>query len=827
MKSFDDPVVLRGLSDNSITDIVEHNGAVWMSTGAGLSFHYFDSLFWNQYNRNNGLTGDAVSAMYSAGETLWVAGNHFDTVGTEEITVADGLFFTDDDGQTWHNLEVENTTGAYRVVYDIDGVDDKIFCASWIGGLIGSFDGGQTWKNIYFNASDSITATDPGYLVDDSAIWSNMYFSAVVDTTHPDSLVLWAGCVAGLRRFIYAPSYLKPNSRYILDCSAADSFVYICGDRGLTRIAFDSTAADTLGTFFWSSFVSDGLPGPTVTAAYELGDRLFVGTAESVDGEGTGVAVSDDYGVSFSSGLNGLDDVTGSRKYAVEFAAVGSHLFMAALDAGLYVSSDTGQNWQKVYLDSADTTLDNGRNVINSIAADSSNLWIGTDSGVVLAYISDLGAVDSTKYTVFDDAANSGIRSYRVGVQNISATEGVIDSTIIWSINHPLDTAVGDYAVFYSNNYGETWSTDELNLVGTKYNDMAFINNLIYLVGLNVFNQSPNRIFWYPTPGSLIKDRQLGTITFSGLDLTSIFVRSDTIFLGSENGFAISPPGGSVNIIWSIYRANTDPAAFDKVTTYIYPYISGNFVNVLDIQPLDDGQSRVWASTRAAATGEVVAVSTSTVDGLNWNILLTGLEAWNFAFNGPEVFAATSYGLQYSPDTGYTWQTITIDGVLAPPASPAGQDTTANFVSFSMDSNTFITAVTVMRDTLWVGTLENGAARIALEDIGTDNWEIFRFYDDAADIYAYPVPFSMNGNEYLYFHYPVKKEGYVTIEVFDFAMDLVATPVQNEFKTSDVYFTDRWDGRLESGAPIAVGIYYFKVSISSGETYWGKLAIIP
>ncbi|RKX28917.1 MAG: hypothetical protein DRP46_07955, partial [Candidatus Zixiibacteriota bacterium] len=77
MMSFDEPNVLRGLSDNSITDIIDHNGAVWMSTGAGLSFSYYDDYFWNQYDSTNGLNSDAVSAMYSAGETLWVAGNYF------------------------------------------------------------------------------------------------------------------------------------------------------------------------------------------------------------------------------------------------------------------------------------------------------------------------------------------------------------------------------------------------------------------------------------------------------------------------------------------------------------------------------------------------------------------------------------------------------------------------------------------------------------------------------------------------------------------------------------------------------------------------------
>ena len=819
MMSFDEPNVLRGLSDNSITDIIDHNGAVWMSTGAGLSFSYYDDYFWNQYDSTNGLNSDAVSAIYSAGETLWVAGNYF--VENNDTTYADGLYFTDDDGITWNNIKPDNTFGGLRIVYDITGVDSLIFCTSWLGGLIGSFDGGQNWKNIYFTSSDSVYVNQPGYPnpsdPDLVPLHSNMYFSAAVDTTHQDSIVLWAGSVAGLRRYIYAPAYAKPSSNFILDYVAAEDYVYICGDRGLTRVEFTPTDADTVIKTFYSSYESDGLPGPTVTTAFSFGGRLFVGTADTIGGGGTGVVVSEDDGVSFSSGLSGLEDIIGPGKYAVEFATMGQYLFMAAFEGGLYMSPDTGQNWQKIYLDMGDTTLANGRNIINSVAADSFNLWVGTDSGVVLAYFNDLGGIDSTSYFVFEEAHNSGARSYQVAVQDIGDTLGNIDSTIIWTINHALDTLVGDDAVFFSNDYGATWLTDT-NFLVHRYNDIDFINESICMVGLNAFTYSPDHYYWYTKHGSLVKDSANAVINFSGLDMTSIDIRNDTIYVGSENGFAISPPTASDIFIWHIFRANTNPTAPDKKTDFRYPNLSGDFVNVLDIQPLDNGESRIWASTQPAVEGGQIGVSTSTVDGLDWRILLTGNRVWNFAFNGPEVFAASSNGLLYSADTGWTWDTLTISGTKV---------TSDRVVDFSLDRNTFVTAVTIIGDSLWVGTIEEGAARIALADIGSDSWEIHRVYDSTFDVYAYPVPFSTNGNENVYFHYPVKQPGDVTIEVYDFNMDLVKTVIENQHREIGIYDNDRWNGRLDSGAPIAVGIYYFKIEMSTGETYWEKLAIIP
>ncbi|MCX6834926.1 MAG: hypothetical protein NTW07_07305, partial [candidate division Zixibacteria bacterium] len=82
------------------------------------------------------------------------------------------------------------------------------------------------------------------------------------------------------------------------------------------------------------------------------------------------------------------------------------------------------------------------------------------------------------------------------------------------------------------------------------------------------------------------------------------------------------------------------------------------------------------------------------------------------------------------------------------------------------------------------------------------------------------------------FHFVVEEAGSVTIEVYDFAMNLVATPINNISYAAGIYPAqghqgDTWDGRNDKGDLVAVGVYYFKVKLDSGETHWGKLAVIP
>ncbi len=832
-----DPKQGRSLSTNSVQDIVFHKGAIWLTGSRGVTYQFIGDSVWNLYDETNGLISENISAIYSSGDVLWVAMNYFKE--DAKYATADSLAFTVDIGNTWQYIGPKGTydvgDDTINVVFDITGYDSLIFCASWYGGLIASFDNGENWRHIFFSSSDSI-----GYHnnVSDDRPLSNLYFSAVVDTLHTDSLILWGGTANGIRRYLYSPPYAKPTSNYIFDITAVDSFIFVSGDSSLTRLKFDTLDANNPINTYHSSFMSDGIPGLAVTTAYGFGDRLFIGTLDSLGREaiidtagdtadilyttystGPGLAISDNDGLSFNENYTGLDSLNGDNKYPLEFTSMGDHLFMAAYEAGLFMSSDAGDTWNKVYTDTLDSTLASGRNIVHSVVADSFDLWIGTDSGIVQMQFDSAGSILSRQNYVFAERDSSGARSYHVAIQNFGDS-----AIVVWSLNHPVDTAVGDYTVYHSVDTGNTW----IQAWGTTgfpqdrpYYDIGFIDDLIYLVGYDVFLNSVNGTTWYGGDGGVIYDSIPATnyINFDNLDITSFLIENDTLYAGSEYGWAISPPGLAI-LRWDVIIANSDPTVYDKAILYTYPHLTGNFVNALGVQPLSDGQSLIWASTHPAIdTTHSDGISVSTLDGLNWDTRHSQIYAWNFAFDDSAVFMATNAGLLYSPDTGRTWDTLSISGVQVTSQPP---------VDFAIDPGTPVYAVTKLGNMLWVGT-EEGAASIELDNLGTDQWEIYRVFDSSLEVYAYPIPFSQADYGKVYFHFPVPNDAHVTIEIFDFTMDLVRmVPIDNNgFRLAGISQDIYWDGLNGIGGIVAIGMYYYKITLSTGEVYWGKIAVVP
>jgi len=829
---FDEPLRGRGLGDNTVQDIVFHKEGVWLAGARGVTYQIFGDSVWNLYDETNGLVGGNISAIYSSGDMLWVAMNHFE--GDDVYATADGLAYTSDTGRTWETTAPDGTHGFVNIVYDITGVDSSVFCASWFGGMVASFDNGQSWKHIYYSTADSTGAADEP----DDPPYSNRYFAAVVDTLHNDSVVLWCGSAFGIKRYVYAPPYAKPYSNYIFDITAVDSFIFVCGDSCLTRLKFDSISSTVSASNYHSTFMSEGIPGLAVTTAYGFGDHLFIGALDSIGREpyldtagdtaynyipystGPGLAVSDNNGLSFFESYSGLDSLNGNNRYPVQFASVGHLLFMAAREAGLYLSTDTGYSWNKVYTDLLDSSVANGRNIINSIAIDSLEMWVGTDSGLVKMEFDNAGIVLSRQNYVFPENDTSGARSYRVAIQNIGDT-----TKYFWSLNQPIDTAVGIYTVYRSLDSGNTWD-DLWNVTGLpkdrRYNDIAFVEGDVYLIGDDMFRNSLNfGNTWYGGDGSIIYDSvsEYSWQNFAGLSLNTFLIQNDTFYVGSEHGWAISPPV-SATLKWDVLIANQDRSVYDKKAQINQPYLTGDFVNALAIQPLDDGQSLVWASTHPAGdTTSTDGISVGTVDGLTWETRFDEVAAWNFAFDDSAVFVASDAGLLYSPDTGRTWDTLDIEGRQVTSQPP---------VDFAIDPGTPVYAVAVLGNILWVGT-EDGAASIEIDLLGTDQWEIYRVFDSTFDVYAYPIPFSQADDGKVYFHFPVPQDAYVTIEVYDFTMDLVRTvPVDNNgFMAAGISQDIYWDGLNGVGGVTAIGMYYYKITLSTGEVYWGKIAVVP
>jgi flagellar hook assembly protein FlgD len=94
------------------------------------------------------------------------------------------------------------------------------------------------------------------------------------------------------------------------------------------------------------------------------------------------------------------------------------------------------------------------------------------------------------------------------------------------------------------------------------------------------------------------------------------------------------------------------------------------------------------------------------------------------------------------------------------------------------------------------------------------------------------VPYSHVQNEVVEFRFVLESDADVTIEIYDYAMNLVKRVVDNESFAAGFYPTAgfgrrTWDGLNGEGIKVAVGVYYFKVELSTGDIRWGKLAVIP
>ncbi len=819
MLSYDEP--LEGLSDNTVIDIITHNGAVWLATGGGITFKYYNDAIWYTYDQRNGLVSEEISAIYSdsINGRLWAATNHVASVSGSSVTYADGLSFTDDDGRTWDTMMVEGSYGYQSTIYDITGYDTLIFCASWAGGLFGSFSGGDNWQHIYYSAYDSALAdSGVGYLS-----LRNLYFSAAADMNHQDTIVLWAGSADGLMRYVYLPANTAASSNHLLDIASGGGYVFLAGDSGLTRLHFqDGKEA------YHSAFMSDGIPGQAIISVFYFGGRLFIGALDSLNGAGIGLAISDDTGLTFRTDHTGLDNLIGEDKYPADFVDFNNRIYLAGLEGGLYSSDDTGYSWQAVKAASVVIDSLSGDTIaifpfsigrVNSVDKDSGVIWVASDSQLVRLYLDNEGDIDSLSSYPFADTDSTGARCYKVRAQVFSGTLAEeIDSTVIWTINYPIDT-IGRYSVHRYSVVAKEWAIFPSDT--TPYYDIGFRDSAVYLSGKNVFAISPDGKGFLPYGGITVQDSLYPNINFGGLDLKSIEIVNDTIYMGSSDGFAISPMGSNK---WHIVKAITNPKRHDYVTRYAYPTIAGNFVPTLAIQTLADGSGYIWANCRPNDDDQYTGVMASPLDGSDWDLKLDGVICWNFAFMDSTVFAATSDGLLFSLDLGETWDTLNISGTLVNYNPPQ---------PYSIGEGTEIYAAEIISDTLWVGT-GDGAAMIALDDLGdTGGWEIYRAFDTTRTAYAYPIPFSpypVPESNQITFHYPMSKDGNVTIEVYDFAMNLVRRVIDSEWKIGGpnaFYSSDKWDGKNGRGDLVAAGIYYFKISQSTGDVYWGKLAIIP
>ncbi len=840
--SFDNPDTV--IASNTVIEIIEHNGGIWMATGEGVNFTFDSGRTWLLYDSSNGLITNDISALYAIKGRLWVATGHSENIGGQSVGFSDALMYTDNNGQTWGIADFEgipDVIGGDKQIFDITGHydpsqnEDWLFFAAFAGSFLASRDGGVSWRRIYSSAADSFR-----YVNESQPPVQTRYFSCVTDTSHGDSLFVWTGTAGGIFQYVFAPPDQRPSSKLITDimfcneCGPGDSSrVYFGGANGVTR----GTAS---GGPFISRFLEDGLPGLYISRIFPFAGRVFVGTKTDVDGLSTGLAVSTDGGDSYTA-LSGFTDVIGPDRTVFDMAVRRDRMYLAGERAGLFVSLDTGASWTHIWVDSSDTSAANARNTVLALDVFVDTLRVGTDSGLVTLYMDSTGAIDSSRYDVFPETPGFG--SARViGVHTqvfYDSTGPTYDSLAIWTINRPL-TASGSPVVLRSREAplqdGEQDTLWQALQPEVLTNDIVFIGDTVWAVGeaglrFSDDGSNPSKVFTIRDTTSLDE--------FDSEEITVMSVSGDTVIVGTNQGFAISHDCGQR---YKIFRVNTDTLAADIVINHTRNstsgQISGDFIPALGVQYLEDELARIWVSARPALTGGSQAISTGIylpVDSggnvlesesdsgfarydIQWGLGYDTGFAWNFGFNGDTVFAASDNGLLFNfGDTGRTWDTVAL------------VDADNNVL---VEPDVSIFAVEVVGNSLWVGT-EQATVRVGLDDFVADSTFFFVDRESASDlVYGFPVPFSHSAGGGVDFHFVLDEQQQVTLEVYDAAMNLVARVIENRSFGPGTYHgrntgVPTWDGRNGAGDRVAVGPYYFKVELSSGDVRWGKLAVIP
>jgi hypothetical protein len=99
------------------------------------------------------------------------------------------------------------------------------------------------------------------------------------------------------------------------------------------------------------------------------------------------------------------------------------------------------------------------------------------------------------------------------------------------------------------------------------------------------------------------------------------------------------------------------------------------------------------------------------------------------------------------------------------------------------------------------------------------------------EVITFPTLFSGTApdgsQEFVNLGYRLKKDGKVTITVYNYAMEKVKALVKNAPRKgggnrSENPAEDRWDGKDANGRHVSVGVYYIRVESDQGEKGWGK-----
>jgi hypothetical protein len=451
---------------------------------------------------------------------------------------------------------------------------------------------------------------------------------------------------------------------------------------------------------------------------------------------------------------------------------------------GLSKSSDNGNSWYNYY-----GTPEFIKPVIYGFDILGSKIWCA------LGYIDTEQPGDPVTSAGFTFSSNTGLT---------------------WTQIPPVLDSVGDSLIIYGNN-----KLYALPIIKTQQNVTYSLSLTDKTVWINSWSgglrkstdfgktftrvllpsDSLNSIKPSDTLKFLLDPRSWRTDGFGNynhLGFSVLAINENEIWAGTAGGVNKSTDGG---ISWNKFTFNNQDSA-----------ISGNWIIAICQQKYKT-VNRIWlASWSTGKTNEEYGASYTENGGKSWKVVLKGKKVIDYGFKDSIIYIATEGGLYRSEDNAKTFQLF--DNIV---------DAESRYRIMSISIN----AIDVKNDTVWIGTSDGLVYTIdnSQQRFGS-KWKILRAYQsvETNKSYAYPNPFAPP--EIVRIHYKMPNNNCkVSVEIFDFGMNLIRHVVSNVTRTGNLEQEEIWNGKDEFSNRTPNGTYFYRIKMDD-QYSWGKIIVL-